>query len=51
MWQRRCKTAMSLTGTVDTYADKEDADKRVHHVKGVKGVDNEIAGCRAGGRR
>ena len=37
-----------LTGTVDTYADKEDADKRVHHVKGVKGVENEIevAGAR-----
>jgi osmotically-inducible protein OsmY len=31
-----------LTGTVDTYADKEDADRRVHHVKNVKGVDNEI---------
>lgn len=34
--------AVVLTGTVDTYAAKEDADKRVHHVKGVKGVDNEI---------
>jgi hyperosmotically inducible protein len=31
-----------LTGTVAAYADKEDADKRVHHVKGVKGVENEI---------
>jgi hyperosmotically inducible protein len=31
-----------LTGTVSLYADKEDADKRVHHVKGVKGVDNDI---------
>lgn len=31
-----------LTGTVDNYADKEDADRRVHHVNHVKGVDNEI---------
>jgi hyperosmotically inducible protein len=31
-----------LTGTVKYYADKEDADRRVHHVKNVKGVDNEI---------
>jgi osmotically-inducible protein OsmY len=31
-----------LAGSVETYADKEDADKRVHHVKGVKGVENEI---------
>jgi osmotically-inducible protein OsmY len=31
-----------LTGTVDTYAAKEEADNRVHHVKGVKGVENEI---------
>ena len=31
-----------LTGTVERYADKEDADRRVHHVGGVKGVDNEI---------
>jgi hyperosmotically inducible periplasmic protein len=31
-----------LTGTVDRYAEKEDADRRVHHVKGVRGVDNEI---------
>ena len=33
---------VTLTGNVDLYADKEDADKRVHHRKGVKGVDNEI---------
>jgi osmotically-inducible protein OsmY len=33
---------VTLTGTVDLYADKELADNRVHHVKGVKGVDNEI---------
>jgi osmotically-inducible protein OsmY len=32
-----------LSGTVNDYADKEEADKRVHHVKGIKGVDNEIA--------
>jgi osmotically-inducible protein OsmY len=31
-----------LTGTVDTYAAKEDADSRTHHVKGVKGVENDI---------
>lgn len=31
-----------LTGTVSLYADKEDADSRVHHIRGVKGVDNEI---------
>ena len=34
--------AVTLTGTVPTYADKEDADKRVHHRKNVHGVDNEI---------
>lgn len=33
---------VTLTGTVDLYSDKETADKRVHHVKGIKGVDNEI---------
>jgi osmotically-inducible protein OsmY len=33
---------VTLAGSVDVYADKEDADKRVHHRKGVKGVDNEI---------
>jgi len=31
-----------LTGTVENYADKEDADRRVHHVHHVKAVDNEI---------
>jgi osmotically-inducible protein OsmY len=31
-----------LTGTVDLYAYKEEADKRAHHTKGVKQVDNEI---------
>jgi osmotically-inducible protein OsmY len=31
-----------LTGTVDTYAAKQEADNRIHHVKGVKGVENEI---------
>src|ERR1700728_2036850 len=31
-----------LTGSVGLYADKEDADKHAHHVKGVKGIDNEI---------
>ncbi len=33
---------VKLTGTVDVFDTKEDADKRVHRVKGVKGVDNEI---------
>jgi osmotically-inducible protein OsmY len=35
-----------LTGTVQLYADKEDADNRVHHVKKVRAVDNgiEVAG-------
>jgi osmotically-inducible protein OsmY len=31
-----------LTGSVNVYADKEDADKRAHHVKGVKAVENQI---------
>ncbi len=31
-----------LTGTVDLFEEKEDADKRAHHVKGIKGVQNEI---------
>ena len=31
-----------LSGTVDTFYWKEEADKRVHRVKGVKAVDNEI---------
>ena len=31
-----------LTGQVERYADKEDADRRVHHVDHVKAVDNEI---------
>jgi osmotically-inducible protein OsmY len=31
-----------LTGSVDNYAAKEDADNRIHHVHGVKGVENEI---------
>lgn len=33
---------VTLTGTVDVYAAKEDADKKVHHRKNVKGVQNEI---------
>lgn len=32
----------TLTGTVDLYEYKVDADKRVHKVKGVEGVRNEI---------
>jgi hyperosmotically inducible periplasmic protein len=31
-----------LTGTVDTFYWKEQADKRVHNTKGVTAVDNEI---------
>src|SRR5882672_1687657 len=33
---------VTLTGTVDVYDAKEDADKRVHRIKGVKGVQNNI---------
>jgi len=33
---------VTLTGTVDLYSAKEDADKKAHHKKNVKGVDNEI---------
>jgi hyperosmotically inducible periplasmic protein len=33
---------VTLTGAVELYADKEEADKRVHHVRAVKGVDNEV---------
>ncbi len=32
----------TLRGTVNVYDDKEDADKRARHVKGIKAVDNEI---------
>ncbi len=37
---------VTLTGTVDLYSDKEDADKRAHHRKNVKAVQNmiEVAG-------
>ena len=31
-----------LSGSVSNYADKEDADKRVHHVKKIRGVENGI---------
>ena len=33
---------VTLTGSVGVYAEKEDADKKVHHRKNVKGVQNEI---------
>lgn len=33
---------VKLTGSVSTYADKEDADRRAHHRKGVTAVDNEL---------
>lgn len=32
----------TLTGTVENYEDKTDADKRVHHAKGVSAVRNNI---------
>ena len=37
---------VTLTGTVEVYSDKESADKKVHHRKDVKGVQNliEVAG-------
>lgn len=37
---------VTLTGTVDLYADKEEADNKAHHRKNVKGVQNliEVAG-------
>jgi hyperosmotically inducible protein len=33
---------VTLQGTVANYADKESADNKIHHVKKVKGVDNQI---------
>lgn len=33
---------VTLTGTVDVYSSKEEADKKVHHRKNVKGVQNLI---------
>jgi hyperosmotically inducible periplasmic protein len=33
---------VKLTGTVDLYSTKLDADNRAHHRKNVKGVENEI---------
>ena len=33
---------VKLTGTVPTYADKEDADKKAHHRKSVRAVENDI---------
>ena len=32
----------TLTGTVDLYEYKSDADKRIHKVKGIKAVRNDI---------
>src|ERR1035441_861812 len=32
----------TLSGTVDLYEDKVDADKRIHKVKGISAVRNEI---------
>ena len=33
---------VTLTGTVDLYSEKEDADRKIHHRKNIKGVENEI---------
>ena len=33
---------VALTGTVDLYAEKEDADQKAHHRKNVKAVQNQI---------
>src|ERR1700761_2818019 len=33
---------VTLTGTVDVYSAKLDADNRAHHRKNVKGVENQI---------
>ena len=33
---------VTLSGTVDIYSDKEEADRKTHHRKNVKGVENEI---------
>lgn len=33
---------VTLTGTVDLYRTKEDADRKVHHRKGVRGVENRL---------
>lgn len=33
---------VTLSGTVDIYSDKEEADRKVHHRKGVRGVENDI---------
>jgi hyperosmotically inducible protein len=33
---------VTLSGTVDVYSAKDDADKRAHHQKNVKGVENLI---------
>ena len=33
---------VTLTGTVDLYSAKEDADKKAHHRKGVRAVENKI---------
>jgi len=34
---------VTLTGSVGNYADKQDADRRVHHVKRVRAVENRIS--------
>jgi hyperosmotically inducible periplasmic protein len=33
---------VTLTGTVDIYDQKADLDKRVHRIKNIKGVENEV---------
>ena len=41
---------VNLSGTVGLYSDKEDADKKAHHRKNVKAVQNmiEVAGAEVG---
>ena len=33
---------VTLTGTVGLYSEKEEADRKIHHRKNIKGVENEI---------
>ncbi|HTZ90159.1 MAG TPA: BON domain-containing protein [Alloacidobacterium sp.] len=33
---------VTLTGTVDVYSQKENLDRRVHRIKNIKGVENEV---------
>jgi osmotically-inducible protein OsmY len=33
---------VTLTGSVDVYSQKDELDKRVHRIKNIKGVENEV---------